>query len=242
MTEEPEPGQSASVMVSVLHWAFDQATSKLPGIGSAEDLARSHLANCGGSAEKAIAQLITWQVRYAGALGFATNLGGLVTMPVTVPANLASVLLIQLRMIAAIAILRGYKVNDHQVRTLAFLCVVGSGAADLLQEVSIGLGTRLSTQLIMKISGKTLTVINQAVGVRLITKAGATGLIGLTRIVPFIGGLIGGGFDAIVTRGIGAAAKMTFQAILPENADDAVALASTTALVVSEDEATPKTD
>jgi EcsC protein family len=173
-------------------------------------------------------------VGYAGAAGFITNLGGLITMPVAIPANLASVLLIQLRMIAAIAILRGYQVSDPQVRTLAYVCLVGSGAADLLQEFSVELGRKLATGLIMKISGKTLTKINQAVGFKLVTKAGASGLVNLTRIVPVIGGLVGGGFDAFLTRGIGTAAKLTFTAIHPDDAQGSVARSTTTTIVTSD--------
>jgi hypothetical protein len=150
---------------------------------------------------------------YAGAAGFMTNVGGLITVPVAIPANLASVLLIQLRMIAAIAHLRGYSVSDGRVRTLAFLCLAGSGVANVLQEFGVNLGTRLTTRMIMQISGTTLTKINEAVGFRLVTKAGTTGLVNLTKVVPFIGGLVGGGFDAFVTRGIGAVAKEVFQLV-----------------------------
>jgi EcsC protein family len=212
MTNTTEPGRAPSALVTVLYWAYDQATAVLPGIGSAEDLAERHLTRCGGEVESAIDDLITWQVRYAGAAGFATNLGGLVTMPVTIPANLASVLLLQLRMIAAIAILRGYQPDNPRVRTLAFLCLMGSAAADVLQELSVGLGTRLSTTLILRLAGGTLGKINQAVGARLAGRMGASGLVALGRLVPFVGGLVGGGFDAMVTRGIGRAAKMTFGA------------------------------
>jgi len=234
MTDEKEPGRAASAMVTALHWAFDQATSNIPGLGSAEDLANAHLSRSDGAPEKAINGLIAWQVGYAGAAGFITNLGGLITMPVAIPANLASVLFIQLRMIAAIAILRGYQVSDPQVRTLVYVCLVGSGAADLLQEFSVELGRKLATGLIMKIPGKTLTKINQAVGFKLVTKAGASGLVNLTRVVPFIGGLVGGGFDAFLTRGIGTSAKLTFKAIHPDDAEDSVARSTTTTIVTSD--------
>jgi EcsC protein family len=212
MTNTTEPGRPASALVTVLYWAYDQATAALPGIGSAEDLAERHRVRCGGLEEPAIDDLIKWQVRYAGAAGFVTNLGGLAAMPVTVPANLASVLLLQLRMIAAIAILRGYQPNDPRVRTLAFLCLMGSAAADVLQELSVGLGTRLSTGLILRLSAGSLGKINQAVVARLAGRMGASGLAGLGRLVPLVGGLVGGGFDAMVTRGIGTAAKMAFGA------------------------------
>jgi hypothetical protein len=121
--------------------------------------------------------------------------------------------MIQLRMIAAVAHLRGYDITDDRVRTLAYICLTGSGSATLLQEFSVSLGTKLTTQMIMKISGATLTKINQAVGFRLITKAGSTGLINLTKLVPFLGGVVGGTFDGVVTKGIGGVAKQSFPMI-----------------------------
>lgn len=210
MVDEAEPNKALTVMMSALNWAYDQAASAIPGLGSAEDLAASHLKSAGGSVEKAIDDLIIWQTGYAGAAGFATNLGGIITMPVAVPANLASVLLIQLRMIAAVAHLRGYDIADPRVRTVAFLCLTGSGSASILQEFGVSLGTKLTAKMIANISGATLTKINQAVGFRLITKAGSTGLVNLTKLVPFIGGVIGGGFDAAMTRGVGEVTKRNF--------------------------------
>ena len=159
---------------------------------------------------------------YAGAVGFASNVGGLITMPVTVPANLGGVIYLQLRLIAAIAHLRGYAIKDEKVKTLAFICLTGSSAATLLQEFGISLGTRLSTRLIAQISGATLININKAVGFRLVTKAGSTGLINLTKFVPFVGGLVGGAFDAAVTRGIGAASKEVFDPIRDETSTDPI--------------------
>jgi uncharacterized protein (DUF697 family) len=114
-------------------------------------------------------------------------------------------------MVAAIAHLKGYKINDERVRTMAFICLTGSAAATILQEFSISVGTKLSTHLIMQISSATLVKINQAVGFRLVTKAGTSGLINLTKVVPIVGGLVGGAVDATVTRTIGAVAKQVFK-------------------------------
>ena len=52
--------------------------------------------------------MIEDHVRYAGAQGFATNLGGLVTAAVAIPANITGLALIQCRLVACIAHLRGY--------------------------------------------------------------------------------------------------------------------------------------
>jgi len=222
MTDEIDPSQAIAVVTQALNWAYDRSTAAIPGLGSAADLAERHLKSCGGLPAKAIDDLIVWQVGYAGAAGFVSNIGGLITMPVAVPANLASVLLIQLRMVAAIAYLKGYKITDERVRTMAFICITGSAAATILQEFGIGLGTKLSARLIMQISGATLAKINQAVGFRLVTKAGTTGLINLTKVVPIVGGIVGGAFDASVTRGIGALAKKIFKPLDDDRSTDPI--------------------
>jgi hypothetical protein len=84
-------------------------------------------------------------------------------------------------------------------------------AATIPQEFSVSLGTKLSTHPITEISSASLVKINQAVGFRLVTKAGTTGLINLTKVVSIIGGLVGGAVDAMATRAIGAAAKQVFK-------------------------------
>jgi hypothetical protein len=206
---DPE-GRSGAVMIRALNWAYDQATTHLPGLGSAEALAESTLKSCGGSPEQAIAKLIRRQVGYAGAAGFVSNIGGILTLPVAIPANLASVLYIQLRTVAAIAPLRGYKTEDPHVRTMAFLCLAGSSATPILEEFAVGIGAKLTTAAIMKISVATLDRINRAVGFRLIAKSGTTGFINLTKFVPVLGGLLAGGFDAALTRGIASVAKKVF--------------------------------
>jgi hypothetical protein len=207
MSDEDEPSKAVAVITQALEWAYGHAAE------SAADLAESHLKSCGDDREKAIDDLIAWYVAYAGAVGFVSNVGGVITMPVTIPANLGGVLYIQLRLIAAIAYLRGYPIKDEKVKTLAFICLTGSSAATLLQEFGISLGTKLSARLIAQISGATLININKAVGFRLIAKTGSTALITLSKVVPFVGALVGGAFDAAVTGGIGAAAKEVFKPI-----------------------------
>jgi hypothetical protein len=58
-------------MIYGLNWAYDRASRAIPGLGSAEDIAESHLSSCGGSREKAIDNLIVWQVSKAGTVFLA---------------------------------------------------------------------------------------------------------------------------------------------------------------------------
>ncbi len=140
---------------------------------------------------------------------------GIITLPAAIPANLASVLFIQLRLIAAIAKMRGYDVRTDQVKTLCVACLARSAASDIIMDVGIQVGTRLPQQAIAQIAGSTLVRINQAVGFRLVTKAGSTGIFNLIKMVPFLGGIVGGIFDAVATKIIGSTAKNLFTSASP---------------------------
>ena len=50
-----------------------------------EELADSYL-------KKAIEELVSWQIRKCATSGFLTGLGGFITLPVTIPANISSIL------------------------------------------------------------------------------------------------------------------------------------------------------
>lgn len=84
-----------------------------------------------GTPEEQANSLIRWQITKASTSGFLTGLGGLLTLPLTIPANMTSVFYIQLRMVAAIAHMGGYDVRSDQVRTLAYTCLCGSAASDI---------------------------------------------------------------------------------------------------------------
>jgi hypothetical protein len=202
--------KAVAAMRQALDWAYDHATEAIPGVGSAAGVAEKHLKAAQGDPEKAINTLIARHTAYAGATGFVTNLGGAITLPVTIPANIASVLALQLRLVAAIAHLRRYDASDPRVKTMAFLCLTGTGAATVLEEVGVTLGKRLSSQIIGGISQVAFPRIQHAVSQRLATAAGVAGVVNMGRVLPIVGGAIGGVFDAAVTRGIGAAAKTVF--------------------------------
>ena len=64
--------------------------------------------------------------------------------------------------------------------------------------------------MIFRISGEVLKRINRAVGFRLVTKAGTRGVVNLVKVVPFVGGFVGGALDAVATKVIGRTAKQVF--------------------------------
>ena len=70
--------------------------------------------------------------------------------------------------------------------------------------------------MILRISGQLLKKINQAVGFRLVTKAGSRGAVNLVKGVRFVGGVVGGTLDAAATKVIGRTAKQVFVPVSEE--------------------------
>ena len=196
-------------IMSALEWAYEKALTGVAGSDSAYDMASEYLKHDGTLLDQ-VNSLIRWQNTKAGATGFVTGLGGIATMPVAIPTNLATVLLIQIRMIAAIAKMGGHDIRDDKVRTLVITCLAGDSAIEILRDFGIALGQNLIKNAISKISGDVLIKINQAVGFRLLTKAGSTGLINIGKAVPLVGGLIGATFDSVTTNTIGNVARDIF--------------------------------
>src|ERR1700742_4980388 len=93
---ELAPGLTAAFVREALQRAI-HGIGPLPPAAAAAD---RHLAQRRGDTDRAIHDVIEKHVRYAGAQGFVTNLGGLATMAVTVPTNITGLALLQCRMIA----------------------------------------------------------------------------------------------------------------------------------------------
>jgi hypothetical protein len=162
------------------------------------------------SPRKAAWNLCRIQIAKCGTSGFLAGLGGLITLPVSVPANISSVLYVQMRMIAAVAKIGGYDIHSDQVQTMIYLCLAGTTATDLARDAGIKVGEKALEAAIMKIPGEALVAINQKIGFKLFTKFGEKGVINLGKAVPIAGGVIGGAFDAGTTTAVAAAAISMF--------------------------------
>lgn len=154
--------------------------------------------------------MIKWQNAKCATSGFITGLGGVLTLPAAIPADLASLLYVQLRMIAAIAYMGGYDIRDDRVKTIAFVCLTGSAATDIIKDAGFKLGEKITNQIINKISGQALIAINKKVGFRLFTKFGEKGIINMGKLVPIVGGLVGAALNLFATNTIGKVAKKAF--------------------------------
>ena len=138
----------------------------------------------------------------AGAAGFVTNLGGVLTLPVALPANFLGTAAVQMRLIAKIASARGYDLQSDEVKAFVFACLLGNAAVDALKDAGVRIGVRLAPMVLQR--------LNQTVLSRLLVRFGALGAVNLTKVVPLLGGVVGGGLDAASTRVVGRMAKRMF--------------------------------
>lgn len=197
-------------------WAYGRAVDGLPGLDGAAALAARY-AQRHATTDAAVAALIRRQAGIAGATGFLTGCGGAVALPVALSANLAGALYLQARLVAAIAHLRGHDIASPQVRAMALACLTGSKAAGTLKDAGVRLGTRVTRDAVGWLSPalfKKARHLSQATTTAV--GAGASGAARFGRLVPVVGGVVAGGFDAAVTQLIGRTADRVFSEKAPD--------------------------
>lgn len=121
-------------------------------------------------------------------------------MPVSIPANVGSVIYVQMRMIACVAYMADYELDSDQTQTFVYACLAGVAVNGLLKQAGIKFGVKFANGLIKKIPGKVLTKINQKVGFRFITKFGTKGIVNLGKLLSGVGAVVGGGLDLVETK------------------------------------------
>ena len=173
----------------------------LPPAASAAD---KQLAEQDGNVERAIHEVIENHVRYAGAQGFATNVGGMVTAAFTIPTNITGLALVQCRMVAGIAHLRGYDLEDPRTRNAILTCVLGQETVDKLVKQKKLPAPPMALATAPTHDPSLDRIISAEVASDLISRvAGKRLAITVGRRVPVVGGLVGAGADGYATWRIG---------------------------------------
>ncbi|PTY01814.1 EcsC family protein [Verrucomicrobia bacterium LW23] len=194
-------------VLQILDFAYAKAITEGNPIPCAQELAATYLKK-EGDLEKKIDSLISWQIAQCTTSGILLGLPpGFLFAPLTIPANISSVIYMQVRMVAAIAHMRGYDVKDEQVKTLCYICLTGAAAGGIIGKAGIVLGKKMAYAGVQRISVEVLKRINLIVGARLLTKFGQTGLVSFGKMLPLAGGVIGGIVDYKSTKTIAATAR-----------------------------------
>ena len=199
--------------LKLANWITDRSIKGISPLQSAEELAeRYRIDNTYSSNDKRVDALIRWETSKNFTAGFITGLGGVLTLPVSVPASVAASWLIQARMAAAIASIYGHDPRSDKVRTVVLLALIGDASASkLLKGAGVSLGKHAVLSAMERGGGRTVTQINREVGEQLITKTGVKGARGVSKLVPIAGGVISGAFDAASCQVVGRCAKRLFR-------------------------------
>ncbi|WP_231289870.1 EcsC family protein [Komagataeibacter europaeus] len=201
--DSPDPS-----LTRFIDWAYQASVAGVGRAGSAEDVARACLARNGGDTLRAARALIRRQNAKAATAGFISGLGGLATLPLALPANVAGVLYVQVRMITAIAVMGGHDIRDADVKAACLSCLTEVG----LEEVAKNIGLSIAgSAAVNNIGNRVVVETKKHLARHALHAVAARGLAGgAAAAVPVLGGVIGGTFDGLKTNRIGRAAIRQF--------------------------------
>lgn len=193
------PGVTSSFVLHALNRAI-VGVGPLPGAAAAADKQLKE----DGDVEAAVRDLIEHHVAYAGAGGFVTNLGGLVTAAVTIPTNVTGLALIQCRMVAGIAHLRGYHLEDVRTRTAILECLLGPDKVDKAVKARKLPAPPMAVATAPTPDPALSRTMGQQVATEMLSRVvGKRAVVTVGRKIPVVGGVVGASADGYATWRIG---------------------------------------
>ncbi|MCA0293938.1 MAG: EcsC family protein [Actinobacteria bacterium] len=164
-----------------------------------------------GDREVAIDSLVRYHIGAASMQGFLTSVGGLITLPVGLPANIAGMAILSVRMIGSIAHLRGYDVDDRRVRAALTLAMLGDDEVRRLVADGKLPSTPLAIATAPVFDPNLDRVISERVMGSLAGRLGGKHLaVVVVRRIPLVGGGVGAAVDGWLTFGLAGYAKREF--------------------------------
>jgi EcsC family protein len=188
----PAPDLNASFVDEALHRAIHGIRPLAP----ARDVAES---------ARDVDAIIDDHVRLAGAQGMVTSVGGVFTAMVMVPANIAGLALLQLRMVAAIAHRRGYDLADPRTHNAVLACLLGEDKVDALVLAKKVPATPMALATAPVHDPEIARVLAAEVTAELAARVGGKrAALAAVRKVPLVGGIVGMGADGVATYLVGS--------------------------------------
>lgn len=136
---------------------------------------------------KAIDLMIKKESLKVGASGFITNLGGLLTLPISLPVNTFALLLFQFRLILAIAIIYKVDISEPKMKPYFYLLICGQSGGQLVQEYLKRYFMNRAQSFTYMASRKICKAIIMQHGIKNISKC--------FKMLPFMGGIVAGAID-----------------------------------------------
>ncbi|MDX1530361.1 MAG: EcsC family protein [Rhodothermales bacterium] len=189
---------------------YARAVAGLPVLGTPAETAGRHLGGPGTLHERA-EELATTYTTLCASTGFVCGLGGFITMPITLPANLIGVALLQLHMSAATAFMGGHDPRDGDVRDRCIDCLLGTWeegpvrteAEEVVDRTAVKMaerGVRFLIEGTVGMAARTGKWVGQKLVLRQLPR----------RSLPLVGGVLGGASDFYGTKKVAETARRAF--------------------------------
>ncbi len=210
--------QQAPVLASnFVRQAFETAVDGLGPLKGAAQAADAKLEKRHGDRAQAMGDLVNSHVSLAGAQGFVTNIGGLIAMTVTVPANISGLAVLQAHMVGGIAHLRGYDLSDPRVRNAVMACMLGGETVAALVKANKLPSSPMAIATAPAYDPLLDQLIASHVAAELLERvAEKRTLAAFGRKVPIFGGSVGLVTDGLATFQVGRYAAQELRSRGPE--------------------------
>lgn len=204
------PVAAPTTVSDLIRRIIDASINGVAGVPGAKTIAGDHLVKY-GDVERAINQIVLEHTILSGAQGFATNVGGIAVAIVGAPASIVGLAVIHSRMVACIAHLRGYNIDDTRVRHAIMTTLLGKKIVDDLVGKGDLPGTPLVVATAPAIDPRLEATIAGRVTTALASSTGGRQVINIVlKRIPLVGGGVGAVTDGWNTRAIGTYAREQF--------------------------------
>jgi hypothetical protein len=163
--------------------------------------------NPGISADGLAEKILARKSLKNGAVGALTSIGGLITLPVAIPADLAASWRIQASMAFSIAYVYGHTADTTDLKTDLYIILAGNEAKEILKRFGVETSKAVGKRLVQKyITKEVMKKIWKVIPPKIITKAGEKSLTSFMKLVPLVGMPVGFTFDYVTARVVGRTA------------------------------------
>ena len=147
-----------------------------------------------------------------GLVGAVTGLGGMITLPVTIPTDLICSWRIQASMAFSIAYAYGHTKDTTDLRTDLYLILAGDSSKEVLKRLGIETTKGVTKKLVDKyITREVMVKIWKYIPQKIITKAGEKSAASFMKMVPLVGAPVGFVFDWGATQAVGRVAMSYYR-------------------------------
>ena len=139
-----------------------------------------------------------------GLIGAVTGLGGLITLPVSIPSDLVCSWRIQASMAFSISYIYGHTKDTTDLKTDLYLILAGDSGKEVLKRFGIEISKNITKKAVDRYITRDIMVkIWRVVGRKIITKAGEKSMTSFMKMVPLVGAPVGFVIDWTSAQAVG---------------------------------------